>query len=131
VYLKQPMALASRNHRLCVRRERRHGDVTQWFGDCAFEASSSALWPSPSWLFATRSDSIGWRQVQPNANYYEYFDELQTHRSEGLRSDRQRMVATRQSPGSPALKHTLLYGLLDSKCDQNLLNKHYTVLRKS
>ena len=41
------------------------------------------------------------------------------------------LVATCQSQGSHALKHTLLYVLFDSKWDHNVLNEHHAVLKKT
>ncbi len=41
------------------------------------------------------------------------------------------MLATCQLQGSPALKHTLFYGLFYSKGDHNLLNEHHAVLTKT
>ena len=87
-------------HRLYKNNVCSHCDVTRWFVDSRFEASSLVFWPSLSFIFGARNDkkwphldeSVELGRSSPASNY-----------------NTSNMVATCESQGSNALKHTLLY----------------------
>ena len=144
------------NHRLYIRSARSHRDVNRWFVDCRFEASSSAFWPSPSCYLqpeVTRDGGAKYNRTLnktflDDQNVPINFHEMITHceRVKVVKAFIQvfwfvRLIYTscRLFVTPPdcvkalrhALKHTLLYGLSDSKWDHNLLKEHHAVLKKT